>query len=141
MADDLRSVTVNRLDTGIYEARNPRGATLRFGSKAGDDFTPVELLLAALAGCAAVDVDVVTSRRAEPESFTVEVTAKSTHGTSGNALEDVTAAFTLRFPDSGGAEVSRALAARALTISHERTCTVSRTIETAVPVTMTLDAG
>jgi putative redox protein len=63
MSDDHRWVTLERLDEGVYLARNPRGVQLRFGSRAEDGFSPVELLLAALAGCSAVDIDVVTGRR------------------------------------------------------------------------------
>ncbi len=45
------------------------------GTGAGTDFTPVELMLAAIGGCTRIDVDVVTSRRAEPEAFEVAVNA------------------------------------------------------------------
>ena len=61
-ARDHRRVTLERLDTGVYRATNPRGATLDFGSKHEQGFSPVELLLAAIGGCSAVDVDMVTGR-------------------------------------------------------------------------------
>jgi uncharacterized OsmC-like protein len=76
MADDThRWVTMDRLDEGVYLARNARGGELRFGSRAGEAFTPVELLLAAIAGCSAVDVDVVTGRRSPAETFATRVDA------------------------------------------------------------------
>jgi Fic family protein len=54
MADDShRWITIDRLDEGVYLARNRRGLELRFGSKDPEGFTPVELLLAAIAGCSA----------------------------------------------------------------------------------------
>ncbi len=66
----------------------------------GDDFTPVELLLAAIGGCTAVDVDVVTSRRAEPTGFTVTVRGhKVRDATTGNRMSDLEVEFTVRFPD------------------------------------------
>ena len=39
---DHRLVTIDRVDEGIYLARNARGHELRFGSKDPDGFTPVE---------------------------------------------------------------------------------------------------
>ncbi len=37
-------------------------------------------------GCTAVDVDILTSRRAEPDSFTVEVGAEKIRDADGNRL-------------------------------------------------------
>ena len=143
--DTLRTVTLGRLDEGVYLARNPRGGQLRFGSHAEVDFTPVELLLAAVAGCSAVDVDVVTGRRAPAEQF--EVTARAhkvpTDG-GGSALRDIEVTFTVRFSDDAAGDAARAVLPRALKASHDRTCTVSRTIEAGTPVLVRLegdDAG
>ena len=134
-ADTLRTVTLGRLDEGVYLARNPRGGELRFGSNAGDDFTPVELLLAAIAGCSAVDVDVVTGRRAPAEQF--EATAQAhkvpTEG-GGSILRDIEVTFTIRFPEGADGDAARAMLPRALKASHDRTCTVSRTVEAGTPV-------
>lgn len=133
--DTLRTVTLGRLDEGVYLARNARGGELRFGSKAGNDFTPVELLLAAVAGCSAVDVDVVTGRRAEAQQFDVTAQAHKvpTDG-AGSILRDIEVTFTVRFPDGAAGDAARAILPRALKASHDRTCTVSRTIEAATPV-------
>ncbi len=54
-------VDVTRIGPTHYRATNEEGASLDFGRGEGL-LTPVELLLAAVAGCSAVDVDVVTSR-------------------------------------------------------------------------------
>ncbi len=136
---DLRQVDVTRLDTGVYEARNARGGTLRFGSQAGDDFTPVELLLAALAGCSAVDIDVVTGRRSEPVRFDVTATAEVIRDDDGNRLHDVAVTFHLDFPTGPAGDQARKVAPAAARASHDKSCTVSRTIELGTPVTMTLE--
>lgn len=48
---------------GKFTVSNDRGARIGIGT--GDaDFTPVELLLAAIGGCTSIDVDILTSRRA-----------------------------------------------------------------------------
>jgi putative redox protein len=134
-ADTLRTVSLGRLDEGVYLARNERGGELRFGSKAGDDFTPVELLLAAIAGCSAVDVDVLTGRRCAAEQFEASVQAHKvpTDG-GGSILQDIEVTFTIRFPDGEAGDAARAILPRALKASHDRTCTVSRTIEAGVSV-------
>ena len=60
--EDLRSITLSRSAKGTYHAENVRGGRLTFGDGGTSDFTPVELLLTAMAGCSAVDVDYLTSR-------------------------------------------------------------------------------
>ncbi|MFP5348094.1 MAG: OsmC family protein [Actinomycetes bacterium] len=140
MAEDTRrSVTLDRLSTGVYQATNARGATLRFGSNAGDGFTPVELLLAAIGGCTAVDVDVVTARRADAEQFGVVVDAEAVRDENGNVLRDIQVRFQLRFATGADGDLARAMVPRAVVVSHDRTCTVSRTIEAGTPVRIVVD--
>ena len=134
-----RSVTVDRVETGVYLARNARGGELRFGSTAGDDFTPVELMLAAIAGCTAVDVDVVTGRRAEPTEFSMRVDAEKVRDEGGNRLRDIEVTFRVRFPEGEAGDAARAILPRAVATSHDRTCTVSRTIEAGEPVRIVLE--
>lgn len=139
MADRThRRITLDRLDEGVYLARNARGGELRFGSQAGEAFTPVELLLAAVAGCSAVDIDVVTGRRAAPEVFSAQVDAEAARDESGNVLDDIEVSFRVRFPAGPDGDTAREVLPRAMRISHDRTCTVSRTIEEGVPVTFRL---
>src|SRR6478736_6261910 len=71
---DLRRVTLTRDSVGRYTARNDRGGSITLSSGT-EELSPVELLLAGIAGCTAVDVDTVTTRRAEPEQFEIGVTA------------------------------------------------------------------
>jgi putative redox protein len=140
MADgDQRRVSLERVDEGIYRATNPRGVELTFGSKDPDGFTPVELLLAAIGGCSAVDVDVATGRRAEHERFEVVVEAEASRDDTGNILRDVRMTFAVAFPEGPDGDKARQLLPRAVKASHDRTCTVSRTIEAATPITVTVD--
>lgn len=137
--DDHRSVTLERLDTGVYRATNPRGVQLTFGSMAEDGFSPVEMLLAALGGCSAVDVDMVTGRRAEPDHFEVRVEAEKIRDEVGNILQDITLTYRLAFPDGEAGDKARDMLPRAATTSHDRTCTVSRTIEAGTPVAVVIE--
>ncbi|MFD4577741.1 OsmC family protein [Streptomyces sp. NPDC058417] len=147
MTDDtLRTVTVARTRTGHFTATNARGGTLAFGNGAGaggdgdgTEFTPVELLLAALGGCTAVDVDVATARHAEPTGFTVTVSGHKVTDDLGNRLTDLDVTFRVAFPDGPEGDRARAILPRAVKASHDRLCTVSRTVETGTPVTARID--
>jgi uncharacterized OsmC-like protein len=137
--DPHRYVTLDRVEEGVYVARNARGNELRFGSNDPDGFTPVELLLAAIAGCSAVDVDVVTGRRSPFETFQARVDATYVRDTSGNSLDDLTLTFHVTFPEGEAGEAARAVLPRAVATSHDRTCTVSRTIEAGRPIKVVVD--
>jgi putative redox protein len=134
MSDDDRWVTLDRLDEGVYLARNANGVELRFGSNADDAFTPVELLLAAIAGCSAVDVDVVTGRRSPAERFTARVDAEKVRDGGGNILRNIRLTFDVTFPEGEAGDAAREILPRTVKTSHDRTCTVSRTIEAGVPI-------
>ncbi|TVR20161.1 MAG: OsmC family peroxiredoxin [Nitriliruptor sp.] len=139
---DQRHVTLERVDTGVYRATNPRGVELTFGSLLEDGFTPVELLLAAIGGCSAVDVDLMTTRRADPERFEVEIDAeKVVDDRGGNLLRDLRVTFRVTFPDGADGDKARDRLPRAVRNSHDRTCTVSRTVEAGTPVTVRIDDG
>jgi len=140
MADkSYRSVTLERVDEGIYRARNARGGEVTFGSKAGDAFTPVELLLASIAGCSALDVDIITGRRSPAEEFSARVDAEYVRDESGNILRDIRLTFHVTFPDGEAGDAAREALPRALQKAHDRTCTVSRTIEAGTPIAVSLE--
>jgi putative redox protein len=134
-----RTVTITRTSTGRYTAVNARGGTLEFATGEVNDFTPVELLLAAIGGCTAVDVDVFTTRRAEPESFVVEVAGDKVRDEGGNRMEELSVTFRLKFPDDTGGDAARALLPEAVQRSHDRLCTVSRTVELGSEVTTRIE--
>jgi putative redox protein len=134
-----RWVTLEREAEGVYLAGNARGGQLRFGSKAGDAFTPVELLLAAIAGCSAVDIDVLTGRRSPADRFAARVEAQAVRDGSGNILRDIAVTFQISFPDGAAGDAAREILPRAVATSHDRTCTVSRTIEAGTPVAVRVE--
>jgi uncharacterized OsmC-like protein len=133
-APDLRQITLTRDSKGRYTARNRRGGSISVSSGT-DELSPVELLLAGVAACTAVDVDTVTSRRAEPESFEVEVTADKVKDEHGNHLRDINVTFRIRFPEGEGGDAAREMLPKMVQRSHDEWCTVSRTIELGATVT------
>ena len=140
MPDSRRSISVTRTSAGRYTAANGRGGTLDFGTGDVTDFTPVELFLAAIGGCTAVDVDIFTTRRAEPESFVVEVGGNKVRDEGGNRMEELSVTFRVRFADGEGGDAARALMPEAVQRSHDRLCTVSRTVELGTPVDTRIEA-
>jgi uncharacterized OsmC-like protein len=136
-----RGVSIERVAAGRFTARNERGGRIAVGTGGEQDFTPVELLLAAIGGCTAIDVDILTSRRAEPEAFGVEVGAEKVRDPAGNHLTDIEVTFRVAFPAGEGGDAARALLPDAVRRSHDRLCTVSRTVELGIPVTTRVQAG
>ena len=134
-----RGVTVTRTAPGRFRATNRRGGAIEIGSGEDPDFTPVELLLAALAGCSAIDVDILTSRRSEPTTFDVRASGTKVRDGQGNHLTDAGLRFRVSFPDGPAGDAARTVLPDAVRRSHERLCTVSRTVELPTPVTVTID--
>lgn len=137
---DHRAVSLMRTAHGEYAATNVRGGTLRLGSGESPDFTPVELLLTAIAGCSAIDVDFITAKRSEPEHFEVLSSGeKRKDAAGGSHLGDLEVTFTVRFPAGAAGDRAREMLPKAIAMSHDRLCTVSRTVQLGTPVTMHVD--
>ncbi len=127
--ETLRTLDLTRIEAGRYRATNRRGGDLVVGSGDAADFTPVELLLAALAGCTAIDVDLITGRRAEPESFEVGVRGHKVRDDGGSHLVDLGVTVAITFPDGEGGDAARAILPRAVRQTGDRLCTVGRTLQ------------
>ena len=102
-----RSVRLERVQTGRYTATNARGGQISVSTGDDTDFTPVELLLVAMGGCTAADVDFLTSRRAEPDRFEVLVDAEKVRDEHGNHLTDLVITFRVSFPDGEAGDRAR----------------------------------
>ncbi len=135
-----RSVRLERVENSKYIVTNDRGGQMRIGTADGTDFSPVELLLAGIGGCTAIDVDILTSRRAEPDAFEVAVGAEKIRDENGNHLTDIVVTFRVRFPEGEQGDKARALLPDAVRKSHDRLCTVSRTVELGTPITARIES-
>ncbi len=129
-----RTVGVERTGPGRFTATNERGGRVAFGTGDGPDFTPTELFLAAVGGCTAIDVDILTSRRAESEAFAVAVEATKIRDEEGNRLTDIVVTFRVRFPAGPEGDAAREVLPAAVQRSHDQLCTVGRTVELATPI-------
>ena len=86
-----------------------RGGVLPIGSGDDPDFTPVELLLAALAGCTAIDVGLITGKRAQPDDFDIHVEGHKVRDDGGSHLVDLSVTVSIRFPEGEGGDAARAV--------------------------------
>ena len=132
--DHLRHIDLTKIGEGRYKATNRRGGVLPVGSGDDPDFTPVELLLAAIAGCSAIDVDLITGKRAEATSFDVRAEGEKVRDEAGNHLTNLRITFEVRFPDGEAGDRAREALPRSIAMSRDRLCTVSRTVQLGTPV-------
>ena len=86
-----------------------------------------------------MDVDVVTGRRSPADEFTARVDAEVVRDEHGQRLTDIHLSFHVTFPAGEAGDDARAILPRAVKTSHDRTCTVSRTIETGATVAVSID--
>ncbi|HXW47656.1 MAG TPA: OsmC family protein [Streptosporangiaceae bacterium] len=135
MESTHRSLTVERIAPGQFAAVNSRGGRLVFGTGKDEEFTPTELLMLAIGGCTAIDVDILTSRRSEPESFEIVVDADKIRDEGGNRLTNIEVTYRITFPAGEDGDKARGILPEAVRQSHERLCTVGRTVELASPIT------
>ncbi|MFV0307570.1 MAG: OsmC family protein [Desertimonas sp.] len=133
-----RRVRVERLGPARFEVLNDRGGRVTLGNGESTHLTPIEMLLGAIGACSAMDVEPVTSRRAEPDTFTVEVTGSKIRDVDGNQLDDIRVVFHARFPDGDDGDEARQVLPKIVQRAHDQLCTVSRTVELGSPVTMTI---
>lgn len=132
--ENRRSVEITRLRKARFVARNARGGELEFGEGDDEAFSPVELLLTAIAGCTGIDVDYITAKRAEADRFVVTVDAQKIRDEHGNRLVDLELRFSVDFPDTEGGQAARDVLPAAVQRSHDRLCTVGRTVEVGSPI-------
>lgn len=133
MADPVK-VTLERVGTVAFAAGGGSGGELTVdGAPAiggeGRGMRPMELLLSALAGCAAMDVVHILRKQKQPlESLTIEV-----EGSRADAVPAVYTAIHLRFTIGGA--VHEGKMNRAVQLSVEKYCSVRASLDPAIAVT------
>lgn len=132
---DLRSVEIARIGPARFKATNARGGETFFGAGGDDpDFTPVELLLAAIAGCSALDVEAITHKRTSSTTFDVHAEGRKVRDEHGNHLTGLRVSFDVAFPEGPDGDAARARLQAAVEMSRDRLCTVSRTVQVGADV-------
>lgn len=130
-----RTVDLVRTGKARFTATNVRGGTIELGDGGESElFTPIELLLAALAGCSGLDVDAILGKRSEFEFLGVNARADKIRDDDGNHLVNIQVTFDAEFPEGADGQKARDFLPTAMAKSRDRICTVSRTVALASPV-------
>lgn len=110
-------------EDGTVSAENEHGAHMVLGSSGPDRFSPVELLVVALGGCAGMDfVELMKKQRRPLAPVELEVTAERDAG-DVQRLAWLRVAYRVAVDAPDAAKVERARR-----MIPEKTCTVSRTL-------------
>lgn len=133
MTENTRSIELTRIAENHYRAEAPSGASVEFGRGEGL-LTPVELLLAAIAGCSSIDVDTVTSRHTAPTRFAVRAAGEKLDEDGASRLDGIELSFDIAFRDDEAGHRASRLIEKLVGLSHDKYCTVSRTVEHGTPV-------
>jgi len=137
--ETYRAVELTKIGEDRYKAANARGGETFFGSGGEDpDFTPVEMFLASIGACTALNVDGISGKRATADTFDITVSGDKIRDDSGNHLVNLSVTFDIRFPEGEDGDAARAVLPRALEQTRDRLCTVSRTVELGEPVELRL---
>ena len=130
----LRSVDLHQIGEHRWKATNARGGGVSIGPGDDPDFTPVELLLAALVGCGAADLDLITGKRAPFETFQARAEGHKIRDEGGSHLVRLTVTYDVTFPEGEGGDAAREVLPRTLAQIQDRLCTVGRTVTLGDPV-------
>jgi putative redox protein len=129
-----RSIDLSQMGAHRWKATNRRGGVLPIGAGEDPDFIPVELLLAALAGCGAVDLDLITGKRAPFATFAARAEGHKVRDEQGSHLVQLSVTFDVTFPPGEGGDAAREVLPRTLQQIQDRLCTVGRTVAIGEPV-------
>jgi uncharacterized OsmC-like protein len=132
-----RSIDLEKIGEHRFKARNARGGVITLSHGDDPDFTPVELMLAALAGCSSIDVDFITGKRAPFETFAARAEGTKVRDEGGNHVVGLTVTFDVTFPEGEAGDAARDVLESAIQRSQDRLCTVGRTIALGDPVRYT----
>jgi uncharacterized OsmC-like protein len=123
--DGNRRITMTADAKGNVLATNKHGVSLPIDPEGKDAFSPLELLLAALGSCAAVDVELLMRKQRDP-IVGMRVTVDGDKEDARMQWLRVTYAF--------DAEHQQKKMERAITKTEEDLCSVSRTLRMGTPV-------
>lgn len=140
MSETTRSIKLRKIGENRFMAINERGGETFMGTGGEDpDFTPVELLLAAIAGCSAIDVDMITRKRTAASTFELTASGDKVRDDGGNHMTGLRLTFDVSFPEGPEGDAARAMLPKAIEMSRDRLCTVSRTVQLGADVTYEQD--
>lgn len=125
----MATITLERIKGGFgFEAKDEKGHILETDSSlenGGEDFgfRPMQLLLAALGSCSAIDmVAILNKQRQAIESFAIKIEGERQKDVMPSLWESIHVTFTL----TGNIDADKA--EKAATLSMEKYCSVAETL-------------
>ncbi|MCE3259200.1 MAG: hypothetical protein K0S12_841 [Bacteroidetes bacterium] len=132
-------INLKRLDNDFHmEAMNEDGNTITMDGAAtigghNKGFRPMQLLLAAVGGCSAIDIILILKKqKQEIESFEVEVDGEREKIEEYSLFRDIVLHFKMK------GKIDRDKAERAIKLSLDKYCSVSKTLEPTAKITYKL---
>ena len=135
MSDERKKITLEWKGNFRFEAKNPNGLTVNFDApkKYGGDETapsPMETLLACLAGCTSFDVvNILKKKRQNISGYWVEV-----EGERRDEPPEVYTKIQIKYKIKGK-NVSKEAVERAIQLSNEKYCSVGAMLKKTAEVT------
>ena len=135
MSDDRKKITLEWKGNFRFEAKNPKGLTVNFDApkKYGGDETapsPMETLLACLAGCTSFDVvNILKKKRQNISGYWAEV-----EGERRDEPPEVFTKIQIKYKIKGK-NVSKEAVERAIRLSNEKYCSVGAMLKKTAEVT------
>jgi putative redox protein len=135
MSDDRKKITLEWKGNFRFEAKTPHGLTVNFDApkKYGGDETspsPMETLLACLAGCTSFDVvNILKKKRQDLSGYWVEV-----EGERRDEPPEVFTKIQIKYKIKGK-NVSEEAVERAIQLSNEKYCSVGAMLKKTAEVT------
>ncbi|AUI50236.1 OsmC family protein [Arthrobacter crystallopoietes] len=124
--EPLPALTAERTSPATYVARNGRGAELRIGAPGAEDsFSPVELLQAAAAGCAALSAEAQLVNRLG-DDFNATATVEAFLNFDENRVERLVTLIDTDMSEIDPEKRDKLIASAERSI--DRLCTVKRTL-------------
>jgi putative redox protein len=132
-------IQLKRLDDAYnFEAVNEEGSTISMDGSSeigghNKGMRPMQLLLAAIGGCSAIDiVSILKKQKQEITSFTIEVDGAREKIADYSLFRDISLIFHLK------GKIDRDKAERAVKLSMEKYCSVSKTLEPTAKIHYTV---
>ncbi len=129
-------INIKRLNDNFHmEASNEDGNTIQMDSSPeiggeGKGMRPMQLLLAAVGGCSAIDVVLILKKQKQViESFEIEVEGEREKIEEYSLFRDIC----LHFKFTGKVDLDKA--ERAVKLSVDKYCSVSKTLEPTAKIT------
>ena len=131
---DMMKVTLNRINEDyLFEAKGNAGVSVFIDNKAHGapkGSSPMELLLMGVGGCSAIDViSILKKQKQHITSYKVEVQGERSEVRQAKPFKAIHTIIYLE------GDIDRAKAERAASLSFEKYCSVSITLEASVRIT------